>query len=113
LKIINKFNDTQRRFSDLGLGLRVTGEMSCFFLHDKVKELLKYEYALHKILKIPMLALCAYNLKTIVDLGYTEVIMPLIKAHGKALFLAQEENMVFESGKVELTDVERLLDLKI
>jgi hypothetical protein len=113
LKIINKWKEAQSNFSELGLGLRATGEMSCFFLHDKVKELLKYEYALHRILKIPMEALCAYNLKTIVDLGYTEVIMPLIKAHGDALIVTTKGNMIIDSEKVELSDIERLIDLKI
>lgn len=68
-------------------GLRVTGEMSCFFKHGMVQELLEYEKALHRILDVPMIAVCAYNSKLLnqtrdpVNL-YTE----LVRAHGTVLF---------------------------
>jgi hypothetical protein len=87
--------------------------MSCFFREEKVRELLRYEYALHKVLSIPMEAVCAYNLKTIVETGHTEVIMPLVRAHGKAMFTAEGGTMVLEPENVEEKDVERLLKIKI
>ncbi len=113
LKMINRVNDAYRRFSDKGLEMRITGEMSCFFKQNKVRELLRYEYALHKVLSIPIDAICAYNLQSIVDTGYTDVIMPLVRAHGKAIFMAQGGSIVVEPNDVEDTDLERLLEIEI
>ena len=87
--------------------------MSCFFREGKVRELLRYEYALHKVLFMPIDAICAYNLKTIVETGYTDVIMPLVRAHGKAVFTAEGGIMVLEPENLEDTDIERLLEIKI
>jgi hypothetical protein len=113
LKILNRWHETSSYFQSKGLGLRATGEVSCFFKEGKVRELLRYEYALHKVLYIPMDAICAYNLKTIVETGYTDVIMPLVRAHGKAVFTAEGGTMVLEPENVEDTDIERLLEIKI
>lgn len=113
LRILNKWHETSNAFQSKGLGLRAAGEMSCFFLEDKVSELLRYEYALHKVLSMPMDAICAYNLKTIVETRHTEVIMPLVRAHGKAMFTAEGGTMVLEPENVEDKDVERLLEIKI
>jgi len=113
LRILNKLHETNRYFESKGLGLRGVGEMSCFFREGKVRELLRYEYALHKVLSIPMDAVCAYNLKTIVETKHTEVIMPLVRAHGKAMFTAEGGTMVLEPENVEEKDVERLLKIKI
>jgi hypothetical protein len=113
LRILNKWHETNSRFKSKGLGLRATGEMSCFFREGKVRDLLMYEYALHKVLFMPMDAICAYNLKTIVETGYTDVIMPLVRAHGKAVFTAEGGTMVLEPENVEDTDIEKLLEIKI
>lgn len=86
IKIITHWNEAYNRFSGRGLGIWVTGETSCFFRKNMVRELLRYEYALHKILAILMEAICAYDLMTIVDTGYKDMIMPLVRAHGKAIF---------------------------
>lgn len=113
LKIITYWNEAYDQFSGKGLGMRVTGETSCFFRNNMVRELLRYEYALHKILTIPMEAICAYDLQTIVDTGYTDMIMPLVRAHGKAIFATQVGSMILEPENVEDTDIEKLLDIKI
>ena len=113
LRILNKWHQTKSIFESKGLGLRAVGEMSCFFREGKVRELLRYEYALHKVLFMPIDAICAYNLKTIVETGYTDVIMPLVRAHGKAVFTAEGGIMVLEPENVEDTDIERLLKIKI
>ena len=96
-----------------GLGLRVTGETSCFFKEGKVRDLLRYEYALHRVLSIPMEAICAYSVPAIVNTGYTEMIMPLIRAHGGAIFTAGGGTMIVEPEEVEKTDVEELLRIEI
>jgi len=113
LKIITHWNEAYNRFSGKGLGMRVTGETSCFFRKNMVRELLRYEYALHKILTIPMEAICAYDLQTIVDTGYKDMIMPLVRAHGKAIFASQVGSMILEPENVEDTDIEKLLEIKI
>ncbi len=113
LRVINRWNEAYRFFDKRGLGLRVTGEMSCFFRNDLVRDLMRIEYALHKILTVPMDAICAYNLRTIVDTGYKDVIMPLIRAHGKALFLAHGGSMFIEPEHVEDKDIEKLLDIDV
>ncbi|MDH5201330.1 MAG: MEDS domain-containing protein [Candidatus Bathyarchaeota archaeon] len=113
IKIITRWNKAFDQFSGRGLGMRVIGETSCFFRQGLVRELMRYEYALHKVLTIPMEAICAYNLKTIVDTGYTDVIMPLIRAHGKAIFTTEGGSMIFEPEKIEDTDIEKLLDIEI
>lgn len=112
LKIMNKWNEASRYFSSKGLGLRATGEVSCFFKEGKVRELLQYEYAYQKRLISQMDAMCAYNLKTIVTTGHTDVIMPIVKAHGKAIFTAEGGTMVLETEKVQEADIEKLLDKK-
>lgn len=113
LKIINRWHDVYGKMKDMGLGLRGTGELSCFFDEGKVRELLQYEYALHRVLSIPMEAICAYSIPAIVNTGYTDMIMPLIRAHRGAIFTAGGGSMIVEPEEVEITDVEELLKIKI
>jgi len=101
------------RLRSRGLGLRAVGDVTCFFTHDKVRELLRYEYSLHKVLTLPMKVICTYNLKAIVDKGYTEMIMPLVRAHGKAIFTAEGGSILLEPQNVEASDLERLLEIEI
>jgi hypothetical protein len=76
-------------------GLRVTGEMSCFFKHHMLNELIVYERALHRELQIPMEAICAYDdsivLKGIEEDRYLKLYLDLITAHGTILFAGPEE----------------------
>lgn len=68
-------------------GLRVTGEMSCFIKHDLIEDLLEYEKALHSILEIPIMAICAYSSWTIENVDNpVNVYSELVKAHGKVLY---------------------------
>ena len=113
LRIINRWREAHAAMEEMGLGLRVTGETSCFFDEGKVRELLRYEYALHRVLSIPIEAICAYNVPKIVNTGYTDMIMPLIRAHGGAIFTAGGGTMIVEPEEVEKTDVEELLKIKI
>lgn len=113
IRIISRWNNVFDQFSGRGWGMRAAGETSCFFRQGLVRELLRYEYALHKILTIPMEAICAYNLKTIVDTGHTDMIMPLIRAHGKAIFTTEGGSMIIEPENIEDTEVEKLLEIEI
>ncbi|MBW1669414.1 MAG: hypothetical protein JRJ66_15495 [Deltaproteobacteria bacterium] len=74
---------------------------------------LQYEYSLQRVLSLPMDAICAYSLKTMVETGYTDVIMPLVRAHGRAIFTAEGGTVVIEPENVEDKDVERLLDINV
>jgi len=112
-RIINNWNEEVARLRSRGLGLRAVGDVTCFFIQDKVRELLRYEYSLHKILTLPMKVICSYNLKTIVDKGYTDAIMPLVRAHGKAIFTAEGGSILLEPQDVEASDLEKLLDIEI
>jgi hypothetical protein len=113
LKIIDHWYEALAHFQSKGLGMRATGNVDCFFKHDKVRELLKYEYALHKTLTIPMDVICLYDLRTIVDMGYTDMIMPLVRAHGKALFTAEGGTMMLEPQGIEESDLETLMKITI
>jgi len=113
LKIINKWHGILAEMNRKGLGLRGTGEMSCFFRHGKVRELMRYEYALHRVLPIQMEAICAYSVPTVVNTGYTDMIMPLIRAHGGAIFTTDSGTMIVEPEAIEDYEVEKLLDIKI
>lgn len=80
-------------------GLRVVGEMACFFKHNMVTELVKYEKALHRTLDIPIIAICAYNSNLLNKCNdpinlYTE----LVKTHGMVLFTGMDNKI----GKIEI-----------
>lgn len=79
--------------------LRVTGEMSCFFKHNLVEQLVEYERSLHTVLELPMTAICAYQSQMLAKAKnpinlYTE----LVRAHGAVLFAGVDD----ELGKIEI-----------
>ncbi|MBL7079678.1 MEDS domain-containing protein [Candidatus Bathyarchaeota archaeon] len=113
MRIIGKWKSAYEGYTMRGMGLRVSGDTTCFFVNDMVRDLMRYEYALHRFLDFPFEALCAYNIKTIVDTGYTEVIMPLMRAHGNALFLSHGGSVILEPEDTEDTDIEELLNIEI
>jgi sugar-specific transcriptional regulator TrmB len=83
-------------------GLRVTGEMACFFKHNLIRELIEYEKELHRVLDIPMIAICAYNAdmlnksKDPINL-YSE----LARAHSTVLFTGMDNRL----GRMEIRKV--------
>jgi sugar-specific transcriptional regulator TrmB len=80
-------------------GLRVTGEMSCFIKHDLIDELLEYEKALHSVLDMPIMAVCAYSSQALGTIeNPVNVYSEIVKAHGKVLY-ANEANSL---GYLEL-----------
>jgi len=76
-------------------GLRAVGEMACFFKHDMVDELVQYERALHRVLEIPLTAICAYDdavvLRGAEEERYLRLYLDLITAHSTILFTGPEE----------------------
>ena len=68
-------------------GLRVTGETSCFFKHNLVKDLVEYEKSLHRKLEIPMVAICAYKAdQAMKQENQVNLYKELVKAHGSVHF---------------------------
>jgi len=80
-------------------GLRVTGEVACFFRQNLIQELIEYEKALHRVLDIPMIAICTYNANMLnkskdpINL-YSE----LARTHGTVLFTGIDNKL----GRMEI-----------
>jgi len=75
-------------------GLRVAGEMACFFGHGMVKELVEYEKASHRVFELPMTAICAYDTGVVANEGRGELYLDLIKAHSTVIFAGPEAGLV-------------------
>jgi len=75
-------------------GLRVTGEMACFFKHNMVPELVEYESSLHRVLDIPLTAICAYNLPLMIKKNQMQLVLELIKSHSTVIILGPEAGLV-------------------
>lgn len=71
-------------------GLRITGETACFFRNNMLDELIEYEEALHKVLDIPMTAICAYDSKILVEKEeWFNVLIELLNTHSTAIMLGK------------------------
>jgi hypothetical protein len=95
-RVFSQWQRSLREALDGGFkGLRVAGEMSCFFRHHMLNELVVYERALHRELEVPMEAICAYDdsvvLRGIEEDRYLRLYLDLIAAHGTILFVGPEE----------------------
>jgi len=75
-------------------GLRVTGETSCFFEKRRVKELLAYEEALHRVLEIPIAAICAYDTEVVAQERDGKLFLDLIQAHSTVIILGPKGGVV-------------------
>jgi hypothetical protein len=62
-------------------GLRVTGDMSFFFHNGMVDKLVNYETSLHRRLRIPLTAICAYDYDVFVKDNSAETAVALMRAH--------------------------------
>lgn len=95
-RIFSQWEKALREALKIGFkGLRVAGEMSCFFKHGMINELVVYERALHQELELPMEAICAYDdgvvIKGIEDSRYLRLYLDLVAAHGTILFVGHQE----------------------
>ena len=80
---------------------RVTGEMACFFENNLIEELVEYERALHRVLEIPIIAICAYNANMVIKTRYQmNLYNELLKAHGTALFAGVDNKL----GRIEIRE---------
>lgn len=75
-------------------GLRVAGETACFFRNGMVKELLEYEKSLHRVLELPMSAICAYDIGSTVQNVNGELYLHLIRAHSTVIFTDSESGVI-------------------
>ena len=101
-KIFSRWQQSlQEALSNGFKGLRVTGEMSCFFRNHMLNELVVYERALHRELEIPIEAICAYDdtlvLKGAEDDHYLRIYLDLITAHGTILFVGPQDAGVIKA----------------
>ena len=98
-KVLDSWNKLYKDALSKGFkGLRVTGEMECFFKHHLIKELVEYEDA-YRVLDIPIVAICAYNANTLANTrDPINVYSELVKAHGKVLFTRTDNKL----GTIEI-----------
>jgi len=80
-------------------GLRVTGETACFFKHNLIQEFIEYERVLHRVMDIPMIAVCAYNSNMVIKASNPmDLYNELLKAHGTVLFTGVDNKL----GRIEI-----------
>lgn len=80
-------------------GLRVTGETAWFFKRELIPEMIEYEKSLHKVMDIPMIAICAYNANMLNrSKDPIKVYNELARAHGTVLFTGIDKKL----GKMEI-----------
>ncbi len=83
-------------------GLRVTGETAWFFKSKLIPELIEYEKSLHRVMDIPMIAICAYNAKMLNRSKDTiNIYTELTRAHGTVLFTGIDRRL----GRMEIRKI--------
>ncbi len=75
-------------------GLRVAGDATWFFKRDMKKELLEYENSLHRVLDMPLIAICALSLPVLMEQNEAQLVVDLIKAHNNVIFLGSQAGLV-------------------
>jgi len=75
-------------------GLRVAGDATWFLKCDMKDELLEYENSLHRVLDMPLIAICAYSLPVLMQRNQVQLVVDLIKAHNNVIFLGTQAGLV-------------------
>jgi hypothetical protein len=75
-------------------GLRVAGDATWFIERDMKGKLLEYERSLHRVLDIPLIAMCAYSLPVLTKNNEVQFVIDLIKAHNNVIFLGAQAGLV-------------------
>lgn len=113
-RVVGQWAELARKTAAKGYkSMRVTGETSCFFRQNKVQDLTKYEYSLHRRTDLPMEILCAYNVIEMSDAGCLDAIMPLVRAHDPVIFTGPLGSTILPPENVEDKDVERMMQVTI
>jgi hypothetical protein len=112
--VIESFSNLSRNYVSMGLkGMRAAAEMSCFFKHNKVKDLLAYEQALHRRFEFPAEGICAYNIFDLLKTGQLHTIMQLAKAHDPVIIAGSEQSILVEPEKFKLEQIERVKEIRL
>ena len=107
--IIRKFAGMVDSYRNRGYnGMRAAAEMSCFFKHEKVDELIEYEKALHRKFAFKAEGICAYNISEICKLGYIDMLMPLVRAHDPVIFASPNGYLIMKPEKVRHKHIEEI-----
>jgi hypothetical protein len=108
-RIIKQFSDMAYDYSFRGYGMRAAAEMSCFFDHRLVDELVAYEQDLHRKFSFPAFGLCGYNLVKIYNSGNLDVLWPIIRAHSLVIMTGPNGSFALEPEQVDQRDVEKTM----
>ena len=89
LKTLERWRKVAQESESRGFrGFRVAGESACFFEKNLVNELLDYERALHRVLDIPMTAICAYDSKMLTTKEeWFNVLIEVLNMHSTAIMI--------------------------
>jgi hypothetical protein len=107
--VIKGFSDLAFDYSSHGYGMRAAAEMSCFFDHRRVPELVGYEQDLHRKFSFPAVGVCGYNLVKMYNSGNLEVLWPILKAHGLVIMTGPDGSFALEPEEVDKRDIERTM----
>jgi hypothetical protein len=110
-RIIKGFSDLAYDYSFRGYGMRAAAEMSCFFDHGLVKELVSYEQDLHRKFSFPAFGLCGYNLVKMYNSGNLDALWPVLRAHGVVIMTGPNGSFALEPEEIEQKDVEKTMGL--
>jgi len=93
--------------------LRAAAEMSCFFRHGKVVELVEYERALGRRFHFPGMGVCAFGVVEMQSAGCLDILMPLLRAHGIVILTGPRGDVVLQPEGVQTRRVEEALQITI
>jgi MEDS: MEthanogen/methylotroph, DcmR Sensory domain len=107
--IIKGFSDLAFEYSQRGYGMRASAEMSCFFDHKRVQELVTYEKDLHRKFSFPAMGLCGYNLVKMYNSRNLDVLWPILKAHALVIMTGPRGSFALKPEEVDPHDVEKTM----
>jgi len=110
-RIIKGFSDMAYEYSFRGYGMRGAAEMSCFFDHGKVDELVDYERDLHRKFSFPAFGVCGYNLVKMYNSGNLDALWPILKAHSLVIMTGPNGSFALGPEEIENRDIEKAMDV--
>jgi hypothetical protein len=112
--IMNAFAELSTKYVAMGLrGMRASAEMSCFFNEGKVKELMAYEYALHRKFAFPAEGICAYNILDLIKSDQFGLVMDLVRAHDPVIIFGPKDTLILEPEKVGKKEFEETMKVRL
>jgi hypothetical protein len=113
-RIAGQFKELAERYVTSGRGgMRASAEMGCFFQNNKVKELITYEYAMHRKLSLPAEGICAYDIRQLSERNELGIIMPLVRAHDPVILTGPNQSLLLQPEKVEGKLVEETMKITL